>query len=225
VPSDRIMPVGLSRYDHLPSFREDFSPSQSRAYLKVPEDYQYYILFDSSYTLRGYLTIREQSQVTTSLLRFAQAHPEVALLIKPHPGHFSGWLESLIDYYSLSNVFLLNKNMLPYHALNAADLLITKFSTIGLEAMLFKKPVVSILLDGEERLRMYGDAVERADTVDALDGILGMLVSDADRRTDWEEKQKKNQESFLKSYFGDSISNSARRGAEVIDKLLSTKNC
>ena len=60
---------------------------QSRAYLKFLQDYQYYILFDSSYTLRGYLTIQEQSLVTTSLLNFAQEHPSVALMIKPHPAH------------------------------------------------------------------------------------------------------------------------------------------
>jgi hypothetical protein len=224
VPSDRIMPVGLSRYDHLPSFREDFSPSQSRAYLNVPADYQYYILFDSSYMLRGYITIREQSLVTTSLLKFAQEHPYVALLIKPHPAHCSEWLECLIDYYSLPNVFLTNKNMLPYHALNAADLLITKFSTIGLEAMLFKKPVVSILLDGEERFRMYGDAVEPVNTVEDLNRLLSMLVSDTGRRADWEENQKKKQARFLKGYFGDSIANSAQRGAEALDRLLAKKN-
>ena len=119
---------------------------------------------------------------------------------------------------------LIDKNMLPYHALNAADLLITKFSTIALEAMLFKKPVVSILLDGEERFRMYGDAVETVNTVEALSGLLTMLVSDANRRADWEENQKINQARFLKGYFGDSIANSAQRGAEAVDTLLSIKN-
>ena len=92
--------------------------------------------------------------------------------------------------------YLIDKNMLPYHALNAADLLITKFSTIALEAMLFKRPVVSILLDGEERFRIYGDAVERANSLEALNEILTMMVSDASRRAAWVENQMKNQEHF-----------------------------
>jgi len=86
--------------------------------------------------------------------------------------------------------------MLPFHALNAADLLITKLSTIALEAMLFKRPVVSILLDGGGRFRIYGDAVECADSVEALHEILSMMVGDARRRAAWVQNQLKNQGRF-----------------------------
>lgn len=223
VPSQRIVTVGLSRYDHLYDFRKKYSPSQSRSYLNIPSGFQHYILFDSSSTQRGYITIQEQSLVAKELLDFVREHPSVALIIKPHPAHRPGWLEALIDYYSLPNVFLIDKNMVPYHALNAADLLITKFSTIALEAMLFRRSVVSILLDGEEKFRIYNNAVERADSLDALKEILIMMVSDARRRVDWEKNQIKHQASFLKDYFGDNISESAQRGAVALDNFLTDK--
>jgi hypothetical protein len=223
VPPERIVSVGLSRYEHLAKFRQDYSPSQSRAYLNIDQKFQHYFLYDSQAALRGYTTCQEQSKVTKALLIFAREHPSVALMIKPHPSHRPGWLEALIDYFSLPNVFLIDKNMLPYHALNAADLLITKFSTIALEAMLFKKPVVSILLDGEARFRIYGEAVVRADDLEALNEILTMIVSDASRRTAWVENQIKHQEIFLKNYFGNNISESAELGAEALEKFLNNK--
>jgi hypothetical protein len=96
----------------------------------------------------------------------------------------------------LPNVYLIDKNMLPFHALNAADLLITKLSTIALEAMLFKRPVVSILLDGGGRFRIYGDAVECADSVEAFHEILSLMVGYAGRRAAWVQNQLKNQGRF-----------------------------
>lgn len=222
VPSRRIVTVGSSRYDHLAAFRKKYSPSQSRAYLNIPQNFQNYILFDSNEDSRGYLTIQEQSLVTNALGNFAREHPSVALMIKPHPVHRPGWLEALIDYFSLPNVFMVDKNMLPYHALNAADLLITKLSTIALEAMLFKRPVISILLDGEERFRIYGDAVERVNSLEALTATLRMLVRDAARRADWVENQLRNQEKYLKNYFGNNIAESAQLGAAALDNFLTT---
>ena len=113
--------------------------------------------------------------------------------------------------------------MAPYHAINAADLIITKFSSIALEGMLFERPVVSIILDGEDRFRLYGDAVESVSSLEDLNEILTMLVSDASKRADWEKGQLKNQASFLKDYFGNDMSEAAQRGAEVLDKFLIDK--
>ena len=216
----RIVSVGLSRYDHLADFQNRYSPFQSRAYLNIPQNFQNYILFDSNYPLRGHLTIQELSLVTNALINFVREHPSVALMIKPHPAHRPGWLEDFIDYFSLPNVYLIDKNMLPYHVLNAADLLITKFSTLALEAMLFKRPVVSILLDGGERFRIYGDAVESANSLEALDEILTMMTSDANRRAAWVKSQLQNQARFLKEYFCESTGESAQLGAEALDKFL-----
>jgi hypothetical protein len=220
VPSQRIVKVGSSRFDHLGAFQKAHSPSQSRAYLNIPQSFKYYILFDSNADSRGHLSVQEQSLVTNALGNFVREHPSVALMVKPHPVHRPGWLEALIDYFALPNVFLIDKDMVPYHALNAADLLITKLSTVALEAMLFKKPVISILLDGEERFRIFGDAVERANSLEALNKILTMLVSDAVRRADWVEKQLKNQEIFCNDYFGQNVSESAKIGAAALDKFL-----
>jgi hypothetical protein len=220
VSSQRIVSVGLSRYDHLHDFQKEHSPSQSRAYLNIPQNFQHYLLFDPNYALRGYLTVQEQSLVTSALLNFAREHPAVALIIKPHPGHRPGGLEELIDYFSLPNVFFTDKNMLPFHALNAADLVITKFSTIALEGMLFKRPVISVVLDGGQRFRIYGDAVEAADSIAALLGTLTRMVDDPGWRATWVEDLLQNQAGFLRRYFGNNMANSAQIAAEALDKFI-----
>jgi hypothetical protein len=124
VPPERIALVGMSRYDHLYTFKKEFNKSHSLSFLNIPDDFSYYILFDPNATLRGYLSAQEQLSVTKTLLEFAGQHPEVALLVKPHPSQRSGTQEGLIDSFSLPNVFLIEKKMLRYYALNAADLLI-----------------------------------------------------------------------------------------------------
>jgi len=80
--------------------------------------------------------------------------------------------------------------------------------------------VISILLDGEERFRIYGDAVERVNSLEALTATLTMLVSDAARRADWVENQLRNQEKYLKNYFGNNIAESAQLGAAALDNFL-----
>lgn len=223
VPAERIVSVGISRYDYLEDFQKEYSPGQSRDFLNIPHEFQYHILCDPNYTLRGFLTLQEQTLVTEALLNFARDNKSVAVLIKPHPAHHPGWLEDLIAYFALPNVFLIDKNMLPYHALNVADLLITKCSTIALEAMLFKKPVISILLDGGERFRIYGDAVARANSVGSFIEILTMVVKDGNWRKRWIERQMVHQAEFLEHYFCCRMGNASQLAAEVIDKFIRMK--
>ena len=139
-PDERIVSVGMSRYDHLRDFKREYCPSRSRRHLGIPETYSFYILLDANAVMRGYISQQEQIDNLDALLGFAKDHPEVAVLIKPHPNHRHGFLDYLIDSYRLENVFTIAKDSLPYHAINAADVVITKFSTIGLEAMLFERP-------------------------------------------------------------------------------------
>jgi hypothetical protein len=225
VPPERIALVGMSRYDHLYTFKKEFKKSYSLSFLNISDDFSYYILFDSNATLRGYLSAQEQLSVTEALLEFAGQHPEVALLVKPHPSHRSGTLEGLIDSFSLPNVFLIEKKMLPYHALNAADLLITKLSMIGLDAMLLSRPVLAVVLDGEEHFKIYGGAVENISSLATLKEILTMLVSEAGKKEAWVRDQMQRQKAFLEFFLGDPSSfSSAKMGAEALEEFLRNNN-
>ena len=125
----------------------------------------------------------------------------MALLVKPHPGHHEGIVEEMIKHGNdLKNVFLINKKMLPYHALNAADLLITKFSTLGIEAMIFEKPVISVILDLEERWQIYQDAATYVFDAKKMYEFLEKIVHHNGFFLQWKKSQIRNQKEFLKSY-------------------------
>lgn len=220
VASNKIALVGMSRYDHIWDFRKYHSKEQSLSYLNIPSIYSIFILYDPNVILRGYLTISEQAQVTEFLLDFAKKHSSMALLIKPHPSHSSGMVESLISSYSLQNVFLIDKSMLPYHVLNVADFLITKFSTIGIEAMIFECPIISVLLDSEERFKIYEDAAEYITTVADLNKLLIELVNNASIRFQWTRKQIEKQKLFLKNFLGENTQNSSIIAANEINSFL-----
>jgi hypothetical protein len=225
VTPEKMVSVGISRYDNLLDFKKKYRLEQSRSYLNILSTYSIYILYDSNCILRGYLATSEQIQLTSCLLDFAKRHPSVALIIKPHPGHHRGHLEFQISSYSLQNVYLTNKNMLPYHAINAADFVITKFSTIGIEAMLFERPVISVMLDGEMRWKSYGNAAEYITSVQELNKLLTRISEDTEFRGEWKVNQIKKQKEFLKDYFLESTKPSAELAADTIGKFIKNHNC
>lgn len=185
VSSDKIVTIGQVSWEQYSDLEKNYTQNQSLSLLKIPSNYSNYILYDSGSILRGYLGVREQVEITTLLLDFAKDHPSVGMIIKPHPSHKQGILESLIDTYSLENIFIIDKKMLLFHCINATDFLITKFSTGGIEAMCLKKPVVSVILDGENEFRIYADAAEYANTIGELNKLLNRVINDDNYRMQW----------------------------------------
>ncbi|MDD4601883.1 MAG: hypothetical protein PHQ46_12650 [Negativicutes bacterium] len=218
-----IVVVGQGRHDDIPKFRAKYSMVGSRTYLKIPGHFKVYLLFDSNYIIRGYLSSQEQFQCVRCLLNFVRENQSVALMIKPHPMHHSGRLEKIIKDYSLENVFLIDKLMLPYHALNAADVLVYKFSTLGYEAMLFEKPGISVILDGESNFKLYKDGTEYIDSTDNLMKLLKKIVDDDTFRHEWIKVRLKKQKDFLEYHFPDNSRPKADLAAEAIDRFLQEK--
>lgn len=185
VSPDQVAIVGSSRYEHITEFQEKFSPVESRKLLNIPLSYDHYLMYDSNKVLRGFMSSREQTEVILSLLSVMEAHKNAALLIKPHPGHQAGMLESMVQAKGLDNVFIVDKLMLPYHAINAADLLLTRISTIGVEAMLFRRPVVPVLFIDEKRFEIYNEASETLRSTRELETFLKSYIEDRTFREAW----------------------------------------
>jgi CDP-glycerol glycerophosphotransferase (TagB/SpsB family) len=129
-------------------------------------------------------------------------------------------LKNLVDKYPAKNIFVIDKNMTTSHPLNAADLLITKYSTIGLEAMLFNKPVVSVFLDKEEKFMIYGNAVECVTDIESLDILLKKLDSDSEYRGKWSGDINQRAEQYVREYLGVRERDSSVLAAEAIDSFI-----
>lgn len=219
-PIDRIEMVGQTRYNGLNEFMKNFKPSSSLTYLGIPLLFSRYVLFDLNASIRGYISKAELMLVLSVLIEMMKKRDKVALLIKPHPGA-EGYDYRVPD--GTNNVFLLQRDMLPYHALNCSDLLITKFSTLGIEAMLFSKPVVSIILDNEKQWEVYQDAADYFHDTEAMVSLLDKILEDGESFEHWREGHLEKQRKFLAYCFGDSMKNSSLLTAQAIDKHLSYK--
>lgn len=220
VPSANIEVCGQARYENLDEFRKKYSVEQSRTALKIPPGFATHIFLDTGYIIRGFLSTQEQIIVTSFLLKFASEQPSVALISKPHPGHKVGVLELLIDNHALKNVFLIDKNMLPYHALNVADMLITKYSTLGIEAMLFNCPVICCVLDGEQRFNIYEGGADYMYRLESLENLLLKLVTDTDFKQKWHEEHTRKQKTFLHEYFCEMEELPSVYQAKILDRYL-----
>lgn len=193
--------VGHEKFDTIDEFLALYSRKESRAYLKIPDNYDYYILYDPCYISRGYFSVKEQVQMTDCLLRVSKNHPNVALIIKPHPGHQVGILEHQVSSFSLTNVFLIDKRMLPHHCLNSADVIITKFSVIGTEGMYFGRAIIAPILDKEMKFRAYDEAAHYVYDIEELEKLLLSLINDIEFRSKWSNLMMSKIEAFLAENF------------------------
>ncbi len=220
VPSENIVYVGKEGFDNIKEFAKKYTQEKSRHYLNIPLTYSYYILYDVAVVSRGIMGSREAYNIAKHLLDFARKHPSIALIIKPHPSSHDDWIKSMLNTFQLKNAFFVSKNKLPFHSLNASDVLITKFSTLGLEAMYFSRPIISVRLEREDHLKTYEEAAEYVYTTDALYGLLERLLDEKNFRKRWTEEYLRRQEHFLG---GDAIQTTRKASdlsAEAIDNCL-----
>ena len=220
VPPDNIVYVGKENLDNIKELVEQYTQEESRRYLNILQTYSFYILYDAGGVLRGYMNPSEAVSTAKCLLDFARKHPAIVLIIKSHPSYSDGWLKNMLNFYQLGNTFLIDKKMLPFHALNACDVLITKFSSLGLEAMHFPRPVISVLLDREDHLKIYEDAAEYVYATDALHRLLERLLNDKTFRERWTKKYLLNQENFLRKDVIQTSRKASDLSAEAIDKYI-----
>lgn len=219
---ETVVVVGQSRYDHLNSFRQKYSKQDSQDLLGLPSHNELCVFYAPAYPIRGDITWRECFAVAKALIDFFDESSHGLLIIKPHPSDSSDVLNVLKkQYISSGSVFWYDKDVLPYHHINAADVVITKFSTIGLEAMLLGTPLISIALDGERRFQdIFGDADEKFTDLESMLSFLRSIATDPAARTAWEERQRRLQQQFLAQRFAYVEGRAAESMAQtVLDRI------
>lgn len=197
IPASAMVVVGLFWMERVQAFKRQYSRADSRRMLGIPSETEFCVLVEPSYFSRGYMASAEQATMLQAVLTFARAHPAVRLLIKPHPSHKPGALEMMVSEARAPNVTVIPQSELPYHALNAADVLVTKFSTLAVEGMVLGVPAIGIILDGEKRFACYEDAVHYVWDVAALQHQLQRLLDSRDYRAAWTEALAGKSKAFL----------------------------
>ena len=170
--------VGFGRDRPMRDFRDRFTAVASAEALGVRGG-KYNFFYIPSGCLRGYVSSKEHMSMATCLIEFAMASPDTVLVVKPHPAESELFWQDLLDHYRHpANVHLIDKRESAYHCINVSDVVITKFSTLALEAMEFGKVVVSVVLDREKRFQeIYGGAAETFTDSDSLASFLRNITS------------------------------------------------
>ncbi len=208
--------TGLHWIEPITEFKRKFSKTDSREALGLNPHAEMYALYDPSSVLRGYLSSQERYLVLQSILTFAEKNPRLQLMIKPHPTHRVGVLEALVSERSLPNVRLIDQSLLPYHALNAADILVFRFSTLAIEAMFMSVPALGILLNNEENFKCYGSAVEYCSDLPSMQARLQALIDDPKYRQKWIDDLRARQSVYFENHGLVSSGNPAQSVADIV---------
>lgn len=87
-----------------------------------------------------------ESEVIFSLktcLNFVSKNSDFQLIIKPHPDGENLLIKKIVEIFDVNNIIILNKeHNIQY---NKYDIVVTMNSTIGIEAAIFRKPLIVIL--------------------------------------------------------------------------------
>ena len=163
---------------------------------------------DLGYTSRDW----DQAELIARLDQAVQGIPDVRLVVRPHPSDRAMSFAHLLQ--ERGSVAAVTREVNLYHLLANCDLLVTETSTVGLEAMLFDKPVLVVNLRGRPDLVPYverGAALGVYDPCDLEPALVAALSDEATR-----ERLRAGREAFLTYYLDRLDGHSAERVVELI---------
>lgn len=214
VPRSYISAVGVSQTDEIECLRDKYSQTDSLTKISVPER-ELNIYFAPQGGRRGALTEREKRRVTEAVCASAQADPRINVFIKPHPRDSHSTVKTVFENYSCENLHLLEKTQSALHCINAADLVVTKYSLTGLEAFLMNTPVLTVALDDDHWFQQHGDAAKQFQDETDLKTFLTGLASDSEKRARWFESQQ----GAIKGFVAQNLLSESDPNGQIADHL------
>jgi hypothetical protein len=197
--------------------KKTISKASSFETLGITDAYEYYVLLDYGRELLGYHTIEVLLSMTKTSLDFIKDREDIALIIKPHHGATLDNLIVLLSQYEEGNIFLMDKDLPVHHLLNISDILITRYSTIGLEGLIYDTQIISYLLDNEGIFKIYGNTAEYVRDQKSLLCILNKVLRNRINFESWKKNFELKKEVFLKEYYSLEIGNSGKIIAEKLN--------
>jgi UDP-N-acetylglucosamine 2-epimerase len=219
IDPENIFLVGNPWNSRINKFLEKYNKNYSLNLYKIKAKYKLIVFFDPSYVCVHY-TIIEQLDALYSLLDLCSDFNELCLIIKPHIGYKGSYLEEIASKMKLSNVMFISKYESPFHALNCSDVIVTKFSNLVLEAMLFKKPSICLLFDNNDQYKIYGDNCDYMYNKKSLKEFFVKSLKDKIYFNNWRDKLLDNHKYFLERHLNVYEKNPSEVIVEYLNKLL-----
>jgi len=108
---------------------------------------------------------------------------EIQVIWKPHPRESEEEIKELVSKYQIEDI-IVRKDYPLFDVLNASDIVITVHSTAGLEALLFDKPLITLIPEGEREADLLKNtpAVLKVVNQKELTKAINLILSDESTR-------------------------------------------
>lgn len=219
---DKVYVIGAGRANKHFKNLKVFTKENSKKLLGIKKDYEIYVLFELSMPVNGYISLEEVYNSLKIIIGFFINSTSMALIIKPNSSTDLSFFSEIFNNLG-KNIFLMNKYDLPDHALNLADIIFTKFSTLGMEAMIYDSQVVSLLLDNEKKFKIYEGAAKYIYSKKELIYFLNNNFSSKIKFNQWKNLYKEKRKDFIKRYYPKLDQSSETIMVEMIKKNLTNQ--
>jgi hypothetical protein len=191
--------IGFGKNSEIPGFKKQHDFRDSMKHLGISAVKRFNAFYVSSGVIRGFVSSGEHYALACLLIQYAMNHRDFHLIIKPHPSELVHvWKSILESHGNPQSVTLARQSINPYHCVNVCNLVITKFSTLAVEAMEFEKPVITVALDGERNfVDIFEDAVEKFYDTGSLVSRLNEITASPDKFEHWKKQRINIQNEYL----------------------------
>jgi CDP-glycerol glycerophosphotransferase (TagB/SpsB family) len=212
-PEESITVTGQPRYDILASVKNSYSKKDFIDKYHIPSNHKIILWLTQSHGLSE----KENNKNLNAFFKTMQQIENATLVIKQHPGESEVNTKMITDYLNKSkvNAVIIPKKSDTYEALFIADVIVTKDSTTGIEAMALNKPVIVLNLSG------------KPDLVDYVNEGAAVGVYSSDTLKDTIERLLKNHlllvgngEKYLEKYLYKIDGKAAERVIKIIENIV-----
>ncbi len=220
--NDKTVIVGHPRFDCARKITlDDQSVYAAREALGLPLGCVVYVAVDPGCNLIGYQTVSEQIGRISSICELAKCFASICFVVKPHPSYAIPHLMPLIEKTKLKNVIVLDGSVSANALLVAVDIVISKYSTILLEAVLMGRPTISVLFDGDIRFKVFGDMPEVFLRREDFVGHMKNILSDQNSLKNWIASRLCHQSKYLQGeFYLDCGETSSDRAAKQLVQMI-----
>ena len=141
VEPDRIVVTGVAHFDQLFNRNKE---QDKQVLAKGGIDPNKMIILVAT----QYMAFSETERMLTGVINTVLKMKDFQLVVKVHPRDYLGNYKKMAEEYFKSGVRIV-RDVDIYALINNCELLITKYSTTALEAIVFDKPVITINFSGE----------------------------------------------------------------------------
>jgi len=204
IPPNRVFVTGIAHYDDTFRMAESLLKSRKESEFKV-------VVFATEN-----LPLAETFGMISPVASAALAIPQAVVVIRPHPRELPSNYEDFVKRFGSDRITVDSTTPL-LELLSKADVCVTGFSNVAVEAMILKRPVICMNLAGKPDKLPYAQegAALGVHHPDEVDPAITKALFDEETKKSLAERQT----AFLKKQFHTTTGDASLEIARLVEKL------